>query len=193
MDNSSAALAKGTILVACECSGRVRDAFARRGWDAWSCDIKPSEVGGQHIQGDALAAIVDRRWDMVIAHPPCTYLSAAGSQYWPKRQPEQRAALEFVLSIFELAPWRCAIENPQGALSRLWRPPDQYVSPHYFGALQGKRTGLWLRGLPPLLATLIRCGPKPWHPNGHRNKATRAANRSRTSLELAAAMAVQWS
>lgn len=181
-----------SVLVCCECSGRVRDAFAARGWDAWSCDLKPSEVGGQHVQGDALAAIVERRWDLVIAHPPCTYLSSAGAQYWPKRQAEQAAAFEFVLAIWRSATPRLAIENPAGALSRLWRPPDQYVSPHWFGGLQAKRTGLWLRGLPPLLATYMAEAPRLWRPNGHRNPNSRRAARSRTDVALAAAMAAQW-
>jgi hypothetical protein len=180
------------LLVVCECSGRVRDAFARRGWDAWSCDLKPSEVGGRHFQGDALAAIADRRWDLVIAHPPCTYLTSAGAWMWAEAVAEQRAALEFVLAIWESAPRLLALENPAGALTRLWRAPDQYVSPHLFGSVQAKRTGLWLRGLPPLLATYVAESPKIWRPNGHRNKETSRANRSRTDPALAEAMAAQW-
>jgi hypothetical protein len=180
------------LLVVCECSGRVRDAFAAMGWDSWSCDLKPSEVGGQHLQVDALSALLADDWGLVVAHPPCTYLAAVGSRYWQEHRLEQDAALAFVLDIWNLAPARCAIENPAGALSRRWRPPDQYVSPHYFGSFARKRTGLWLRGLPPLLSTYVADQPRSFVTREDGSSTRGKANRSRTDRWLAAAMAAQW-
>jgi hypothetical protein len=146
------------VLVACEFSGRVRDAFAARGHDAWSCDLLPSETPGNHIQDDVLKHL-SGEWDLMVAHPPCTFLSRAGANLWHVRRTEQETALEFVL-----APWnspieRVAIENPIGKLNALWRYPSQVIQPWAFGAPYTKATCLWLRGLPPAVCNGCRRAP----------------------------------
>jgi hypothetical protein len=143
------------ILVACELSGIVRDAFIRKGHDAWSCDINPSDNGGPHIQEDALK-VIQSDWDMVIAHPPCTHLASSGAQWWPRKREtgEQQEAERFFLAFSGCAP-KVAIENPVGRMSKAFRPPDQKVQPWQFGDPFQKLTCLWLEGLPPLLPTEI--------------------------------------
>lgn len=193
-----------SVLIACEMSGHTRDAFARRGWDAWSCDLLPSlSPCGNHIQGDALDAIRSRSWDLVIAHPPCTFLSKAGSRHWyaAGRLEHRIAAFRFVEALYNATVAPVAIENPVGALSTLWRPADQYIEPFFFGAGHRKKTGFWLRGLPPLLRTHSPFPPPPVcfaSSNGrpvHWTKAiksNRSVLRSVTPLELSEAMAEQW-
>lgn len=146
------------VLIACEFSGRVRDAFARRGWDAWSCDVLPSETPGNHIQGDALQVLGDG-WDLMIAHPPCTYLSNAGigffnEEKWGEkareRKAKRQAAMEFFLALYNAPIHRVCVENPVGYPNSFFRKPDQVVHPYYFGERHLKRTCLWLKNLPPL-------------------------------------------
>lgn len=142
------------VLVACEFSGTVRDAFRRRGHDAVSCDLLPSEVPGPHIQGDVLE-VIGEGWDVVIGHPPCTYLSVSGL-HWNTRRPERarqtEEALAFVEAIWRAPVDRLCIENPVGCInSRLpFMPRPQIIQPYQFGADASKKTCLWLRGLPPL-------------------------------------------
>lgn len=142
------------ILIACEFSGTVRDAFRRRGHDAVSCDLLPSEAGGPHIQGDVLSVLGDG-WDMMIAHPPCTYLTVSGL-HWngrvPGRAEKTEAALDFVRALMEAPIPRVAIENPVSCISSRIRKPDQTIQPYEFGADASKRTCLWLKGLPKLTA-----------------------------------------
>jgi hypothetical protein len=178
------------VLVACEFSGTVRDAFTRGGHDAWSCDLLPTEKPGHHIQGD-LRAVNMRDFDLVIAHPPCTYLAASGARWWAGRQAEQSAALEFVYWIRDNAPSMLAIENPIGRLSTAWRKPDQTIQPWMFGHGETKATCLWLAGLPPLEATDIVSGREP-RIHHERPGPDRWARRSRTLPGIAAAMAAQW-
>ena len=189
------------VLVACEFSGVVRDAFAARGHDAWSCDLLPSERPGQHIQGDVLD-VLDRAWDLMVAHPPCTYLSKMGARWnhRPGRLAMQQEALEFVLALAR-APVPCiAIENSIGALSRLWRKPDQIVQPYQFGEPYSKATCLWLRGLSPLAPTRVLTSYQPWVQGTYVRDGLKLAGgtvrspheRSRTFAGLAAAMAQQW-
>src|SRR5687767_1472233 len=144
---------KGRVLVACEYSGRVRDAFTARGWDATSCDILPTESPGQHVQGD-VTGLLAQHWDMVIAFPPCTRLTTTGTRWFPKWQADgsQEEAVRFFLQFTELehVP-RVAIENPRGIMSTRFRKPDQYVQPWWFGDPWIKMTGLWLKGLPKLV------------------------------------------
>ena len=139
------------VLIACEYSGITREAFAARGHDAWSCDLLPSEIPGRHFQTDVLK-VLDMGWDLLIAHPPCTYLSYAGMRFWqdPERTRKRIAAADFFMRLYQANIPRVCVENPRGIMSKLFRPPDQEIHPWYFGEPQMKRTGLWLRGLPPL-------------------------------------------
>jgi hypothetical protein len=152
------------VLVACEFSGTVRDAFAALGHDAWSCDLLPTETPGNHIQGDAIEAAYSRGpWDLMVAHPPCTYLSRAGARWWkyPERQKLADQAAEFVFSLRDAPIPRIAIENPIGQLNQRWRYPDQIIHPHEFGHPYSKATCLWLKGLPPLFPTAILADYRP--------------------------------
>ena len=146
------------LLVACEFSGTVREAFAKKGWDAWSCDLLPTEIpSDKHIQGDCLEAIASQKWDLIIGHPPCTFLTVSNSKNWAKLQAngKQQAAIDFVLAIWDADCPRICIENPVGALSSRSRmgKPTQYVQPYEFGHPEQKKTGLWLKGLPKLVGT----------------------------------------
>ena len=197
------------VLVACEFSGTVRDAFVTKGHDAWSCDILPTEKPGQHIQGDALEAL-KQEWDLVIAHPPCTYLSYVGSRHWnrPGRAEARDAALAFMIALYDAPVEMVAVENPVGWANSVWRKPDQIVHPYYFGEPVQKRTCLWLRGLPKLIPTnmlpkpepLYFCkGPKSQGKAIHWTEAMRGVSskdrgkaRSKTFQGIADAMAAQW-
>jgi hypothetical protein len=137
------------VLIACEFSGIVRDAFAARGHDAWSCDLEPSERPGQHIQGE-VEQILDDGWDMMIAHPPCTYLSYAGTAHWtkPGRAEKRAEAMKFFIDLYDADVPKVCIENPFGWPCQAFRKPSQIVNPFDFGESVRKRTCLWLRGLP---------------------------------------------
>jgi hypothetical protein len=140
------------VLIACEFSGTVRDAFIARGHDAVSCDLLPSERPGPHIQGDVLEHLGDG-WDMMIAHPPCTYLSYVGMRHWnkPGRAEKRVEAMQFFMRFINATtiPMIC-VENPLGYPSQVFRAPDQIIHPYYFGDPFQKRTCLWLKGLLPL-------------------------------------------
>ena len=195
------------VLIACEFSATVRDAFRARGHDAWSCDLLPCEGDpAWHIQGDALAAAHGSQWDLMIAHPPCTYLASSGL-HWNKRRPERAAqteeALAFVLALANVPIPRIAIENPIGCLSTRWRKPDWIVQPHQFGHDASKATCLWLKRLPPLrptehVAPRMVDGRRRWanQTNSGQNKLTPSADRwalrSKTYQGIADAMADQW-
>jgi hypothetical protein len=179
------------VLVACEFSGIVRDAFRTRGHDAWSCDLLPSEQEGPHILGD----IRDYHhmgggWDLLVAHPPCTYLTRAGDRWYRESGPRDEAA-SFVIWLSELAVMRIAIENPRGALNRLWRRPDQVIQPWMFGHGEKKATCLWLKNLPPLMATAVETGREA-RVHHAAPGPDRWKERSRTLPGIAAAMADQW-
>ena len=180
------------VLIACEFSGVVRDAFAARGHDAWSCDLLPSERPGQHIQDD-VRNVLDFGWDLMIAHPPCTYTSQAGYR-WFKSQPDRirkaREGYEFFMQLASAPIHKIAMENTRGLLWQWYRHPDQIVHPCDFGHGVTKALCLWLKNLPPLMATLVVADPfvnwtkyKGSH-NGHA--------RSRTFEGVAKAMAEQW-
>ena len=179
------------ILVACEFSGIVRDAFATRGHDAWSCDLLDTERPGQHIKGDVLD-ILDDGWDMMIAHPPCTYLAVSGARWFKHRQKEQAEALKFVRTLLNADIQRIALENPVSVISTRIRKPDQIIQPWMFGHGETKATCLWLKNLPKLIPTNIV--------NGRDNRVHREPpsknrwkNRSRTYTGIAEAMAERWS
>jgi hypothetical protein len=180
------------VLVACEFSGVVRDAFIERGHDAVSCDLLPSERPGPHIQGD-VRDVLDRdpHWSLLIAFPPCTYLASSGARWWGQRTREQWAAIEFVRFLTNVPVRRVAIENPIGLLSTVYRKPDQIIQPWQFGHGETKATCLWLKGLPRLVPTDIVDGREArvhWMSPG----PNRGRERSRTLPGIAAAMAAQW-
>ncbi len=178
------------ILVACEFSGIVRDAFAKRGYDAWSCDLLPSERAGQHLQADVLT-VLNSGWDMMIAHPPCTYLCISGARWWGNRQLEQEKALEFVKLLMDAPINRIVLENPIGVISTRIRKPDQIIQPWQFGHGEVKATCLWLKNLPLLKPTNIVNGRKP-RVHYEAPGPERSKNRSRTLYGIAEAFASQW-
>lgn len=130
------------VLVACEFSGVVREAFTAKGHDAWSCDLLPTEQPGQHIQGDVLQVLKDD-WDLMIAHPPCTHLCVSGARWFKEKQEEQTAALKFVCQLLNAPIPMIALENPVGIISSRVRPPDQIIQPWQFGHGETKATCLW--------------------------------------------------
>ncbi len=184
------------VLVACEFSGVVREAFRKRGHDAYSCDLLPAmDWSVYHRQDDALRVASDERWDLLIAHPPCTHLAVSGARWWSIRPLEQELAAEFFLAFLRVPIPRIAIENPIGAMSRIYRKPDQIIQPWWFGHGETKATCLWLENLPPLHPTLIVAGrvPRIHHePPGIKNGLTRQQRRSVTLHGIADAMAEQW-
>ena len=180
------------VLVACEFSGAVRRAFAELGHDAWSCDLLPAEDGSpKHYQADVteLNGLLD--FDLIVAHPPCRFLSKAGSRWWPERQQEQTQAAEFVLWLADLQVPRIGIENPVGRLSTVWRKPDQIIHPWMFGDPYMKETCLWLKGLPKLEPTQVVDRRESWITKVPPGK-DRWKVRSRTFPGIARAMAHQW-
>lgn len=187
------------VLVACEFSGVVREAFARRGHDSWSCDLLPTEIPGKHIEGDVLK-VLNAGWDMMIAHPPCTYLCSSGL-HWNKRRPEREIltdkAIEFVRELMNAPINKIAIENPIGCISSRIRKPDQIIQPWQFGHDASKATCLWLKSLTHLKPTIIirkdryanqtESGQNKLPPSKDRWKL-----RSITYQGIADAMAEQW-
>jgi site-specific DNA-cytosine methylase len=180
------------VLVACEFSGIVRDAFRARGHDAWSCDILPTEgKSDYHIQGDVFAAIANDAWDMMIAFPPCTHLAASGARWFAAKRDEQREAMAFFISLADAAIPMICVENPIGIMSSVYRRPDQIIQPWQFGHGETKATCLWLSNLPDLKPTSIVEGR---YARVHREPPgpDRWKNRSRTYGGIACAMAEQW-
>ncbi|MDE2022368.1 MAG: hypothetical protein KGI71_05670 [Patescibacteria group bacterium] len=194
------------VLVACEFSGIVREAFRRRGHDAWSCDLRNNEDESDfHIIGDALEITRHLPWDLMIAHPPCTYLSRAGARWWrdPERQRKADEAELFVRGLWNAPISMIAIENPIGQLNRRWRYPDQIIQPWEYGHKFSKATCLWLKNLPPLMPTHICLEYTPLLPSnvgrgrsvGQRWSAGSVRDpiaASRTFAGIADAMAEQW-
>ena len=181
------------ILVACEYSGRVRDAFIRAGHDAVSCDILPSESDfGPHLRVD-VRALLNRQWDMVIAFPPCTHLAASGARWWAEKRAsgQQQEAVDFFMAITNANAPRIAIENPVGFMSTAWRKPDQIIHPWEHGHGEQKKTCLWLKGLPLLQPSHVVDGREQriWKMPGGPNQAKK---RSLTYMGIAQAMADQW-
>jgi hypothetical protein len=179
------------VLVACEYSGTVRDAFRARGHDAWSCDLLPTERPGPHYQEDVREVIADMQWDLMIAHPPCTHLAVSGARWWKDKLFEQGEALDFVRFLMDAPIPRIAIENPVSKISTAIRKPDQIVQPWQFGHGETKATCLWLKGLPKLVPTDIVDGREA---RIHKMppSADRWKERSRTYQGIADAMAAQW-
>jgi len=178
------------VLVACEFSGIVRDAFRERGHDAWSCDVLDSERPGAHLKGDVLNAL-DEGWDLMIAFPPCTHLAVSGARWFKNKKKEQLDAIDFVDVLLGANIPRIALENPIGVLSTKYQKPDQIIQPWQFGHGEVKATCLWLKNLPKLMPTNIVEGRTA---RVHREPPSpdRWKNRSRTLPGIAAAMAEQW-
>lgn len=200
------------VLIACEFSGIVRDAFIRRGHDAWSCDLLPTERPGPHIQDDVLNHLGEG-WDLMIAHPPCTDLACSGAAWFEKKRADgrQQQSIEFFMQFTCTSIPRWCIENPVGIMSSVWRSPDQIIQPYYFGDEFQKTTCLWLKGLPPLLhrptdelfgeKTHVGKGEMITFASGKRMAkwyamlradSKRAGIRSKTFPGIAEAMADQW-
>jgi len=159
------------VLVACEYSGTVRDAFLKKGHDAISCDILPTSAPGPHITGNVLDHLLDG-WDILIAHPPCTFLANAGmanKKRDPSREIKTSSALKFVLNLWAAPINKVCIENPNGVLATRWRKPSQIIEPWYFGEPEKKMTCLWLRGLPKLQGKIdIARDKKAFEPLPHK-------------------------
>lgn len=198
------------VLVACEFSGTVRDAFAKLGHDAWSCDLEPSETPGQHYQGDVIDIIADG-WDLMIAHPPCTYLTVTGNKWFkpeyadrfPTRHQDREDAKKFFMSLVNAPIEKIAIENPIGIMSTFYRKPDQIIQPWQFGHEATKSTCLWLKRLPLLKHTNIvskgefvtfKSGKRmtKWYADAAKDPKTREKIRNKTFQGIADAMAEQW-
>ena len=178
------------VLIACEFSGIVRDAFQKKGHDAWSCDILPSESKGNHIKGDVLKRL-DKGWDLMIAHPPCTHLAVSGARWFKYKQKEQIEALDFVKKLLDAPINKVALENPVSIISSKIRKPDQIIQPYQYGHGECKSICLWLKNLPLLKSTNIVEGreQKIWKmpPSKDRGKL-----RSIFYKGIAEAMADQW-
>lgn len=181
------------ILVACEMSGVVRSAFRAKGHNAWSCDLmSPEDQSFFHLKCD-VRDVLEAKWDMIIAFPPCDHLTVSGARWFPEKQADgrQQAAIEFFKLFADHPCPRICIENPVGIMSSVWRPPDQTIQPWQFGHGEVKRTCLWLKGLPLLHPTNVVEGrePKMWKMPP---SPDRKINRSRTYPGIAQAMADQW-
>jgi hypothetical protein len=148
------------VLIACEFSGIVREAFRNNGHYTWSCDLLPTEIPGPHIQGDILQ-VLSQQWDLMIAFPPCTHLAVSGARWFKEKPFEQAQAIEFVKKLAAAPIAKIAIENPIGVLSTKWRKPDQIIQPWQFGHGETKATCLWLKGLKKLVPTNIVGGRYP--------------------------------
>ena len=178
------------VLIACEYSGRVRDAFLALGHDAMSCDLLPTDVEGPHHMGD-VTELLHMGWDLMIAHPPCTHLAVSGSRWFKDKVKEQAEALVFVQTLMDAPIPKIAIENPVSVISSRIRKPDQIIQPWQFGHGETKATCLWLKGLPKLTPTNVVEGREA---RVHRMPPgpDRWKERSRTYSGVAEAMAAQW-
>jgi site-specific DNA-cytosine methylase len=188
------------VLIACEYSGAVRDAFRARGHDALSCDLLPSEAPGPHYQGP-VQDILNDGWDLMVAHPPCTHLAVSGARWFKDKQTEQAEALDFVRLLLSAPIPRIALENPVSIISSQIRKPDQVIQPWQFGHEATKTTCLWLKGLPKLVPTnIVGKGARHVTKSGRSlpqwynlpPSADRWKIRSATFQGIADAMADQW-
>lgn len=193
-------MTKLRVLIACEYSGAVRDAFIARGHDAISCDLLPTDVPGPHYQGD-VRDLLDYPFDLMVAHPPCTHLSVSGAAWFEAKRMDgrQQSAVSFFMMLAKADIPMIAIENPVCIMSRLWRKPDQTIQPWMFGHMEQKATCLWLKGLPPLVPTNDVRAEMMELPVNERQRIhylppgpDRWKERSKTFAGVAEAMADQW-
>lgn len=183
------------VLIACEYSGVVRDAFTARGHNAISCDVLPSDRPGKHFQCDVLTVLrmMAGYFDLLIAHPPCTHLAASGARHFPAKRASgvQQLAIDFFMALAHANIKKIVVENPVCIMSTIWRKPDQIIQPWQFGHGETKATCLWLKGLRPLQPTRVVPGRVPrvhWLPPS----VDRWKLRSTTYTGIADAMAEQW-
>ena len=193
------------ILIACEFSGTVRDAFSKLGHDVTSCDLEPSAKPGNHYQGSVLDIINDG-WDMMIAHPPCTHLAVSGARHFEKKKADgrQQQGIDFFMALANSNIPRYAIENPIGIMSTLWRKPDQIIQPYEYGYPTTKATCLWIKNLPLLTPTKIvdkgevitftsgKRMSKWFYESSRLKPKEREKMRNKTFQGIADAMAAQW-
>jgi hypothetical protein len=191
------------VLVACEFSGIVREAFRAKGHDAFSCDLLPSEIPGNHIQDDVLKHL-NEGWDLMIAHPPCTHLAVSGAAWFKEKQADgrQQESIGFFMKLVNAPIYKIAIENPVCIMSTQYRKPDQIINPFQFGHPEPKKTCLWLKNLPLLKPTKVvtpewiigKRDGKKYSRIHYRTVKTpnRWMERSRTFKGIAEAMAEQW-
>jgi len=198
------------VLIACEFSGIVREAFKKKGHDAWSCDLLPTEISGQHIQGN-VREILDKDWDLMIAHPPCTYLCVTGNRWFkpeyksrfPNREQQREDAIKFFMTLVNAPILKIAIENPVGIMSRLYCKPEQIIQPFQFGHKEAKKTCLWLKNLSLLKPTKLVEPEYTTYKSGKRmatwyTEAIKLPSKEREKLRsttfqgIANAMAEQW-
>jgi hypothetical protein len=193
------------VLIACEFSGTVREAFAKRGHDAWSCDLEETSLPGNHYQGD-MFDIVNDGWDLIIAHPPCTHLAVSGARHFEKKRADgrQQQGIDFFMRVININVPKLAVENPIGIMSTIYRKPEQIIQPFEYGHEATKSTCLWLKGLPLLKPTnIVSKGEFVTFPSGKRmNKwyadssklspKEREKWRNKTFQGIADAMAQQW-
>jgi hypothetical protein len=191
------------VLIACEFSGIVREAFKAKGHDTWSCDLLDTEIPGQHIKND-VRDVLGEGWDLMVAHPECTYLAVSGARWFSIHQEDQEEAIQFVRQLWKAPIPKICIENPVSVLSTKWRRPDQIIQPYQFGHEEQKTTCLWLKHLPKLQPTSVReTSQTTLQPIKRINRIEqrvwkeppspeRWKNRSRTLPRIAEAMAQQW-
>lgn len=184
------------VLIGCEFSGTVREAFRKWGYDAWSCDILPAEDNSEyHIQNDVRKVLHDD-WDLGIFFPPCTHICVSGAVWFKQKTWQQESALDFVSRLMVAPIPRIAIENPIGVISSKIKKPEQIVNPWEFGHEESKKTCLWLKNLPKLIPTkIMEIRNKNLTPSGQNKltpSPTRWMERSRTYSGIAEAMADQW-
>lgn len=192
------------VLIACEFSGIVRDAFLARGHDAWSCDLLDTERPGPHMKCDVLT-ILDQGWDLMIAHPPCTHIAVSGAAHFAAKRADgrQKAGADFFMEMVNAPIPRICVENPVGIMSGLYRKPDQHIQPYEYGHEAMKKTALWLKNLPRLTPTGIVDKGAIWVQKNGRTRGSRWHMcipegpdrwkiRSRTFQGIADAMADQW-
>ena len=188
------------VLIACEFSGTVRDAFIRLGHDAMSCDLLPTDSPGPHYQGNVFD-VIDAQWDLMIAHPPCTDLAVSGAAWFKEKKQDgrQAASISFFMKLAKADIPTIAIENPVCIISSLWKKPDQIIQPYMFGHMETKATCLWLKGLKPLIPTNNLKFETMELPEKERMRlhylppsANRWKERSKTFQGIANAMATQW-
>jgi site-specific DNA-cytosine methylase len=193
------------VLIACEFSGTVRDAFTAQGHDAMSCDLEPSVTPGQHYQGD-VRDVLNGCWDLMIAHPPCTHLSVSGARHFDRKKMDgsQQAAISFFMTLIKADIPMIAVENPICIMSEIYRKPDQIIQPYEYGHGTTKATCLWLKGLPKLKATNVVDKGEVWVAQSGKKMSKwfyessllppkqRTKMRNKTFQGVADAMADQW-
>lgn len=206
---------KMKVLVACESSGTVRDAFRALGHDALSCDLKETEMPGPHYAGNVFD-IIGNGWDMMIAFPPCTHLAVSGAAWFEKKRADgrQQQGIDFFMAMINAPIPRIAVENPVGIMSSVYRKPDQVIQPYFFGDEASKKTCLWLKNLPPLVHVKVPdlfndttthvgrgefvtfasgCKMPKWYADAWKlSPEERSTVRSRTFTGIANAMSQQW-